>query len=170
MQAQANFNAESASPSSTVSKTVLRAILIGGAAVGVLDATDGVVWAAVTAGQNPIQVLQWIATGILGPHAFEGGLAAAGLGALIHFAISYGFTAAFVVAWTKIETIRKNWIAFGLAWGVLVWAFMNLIVLPNSSVPIAPLTVGALVNGIVGHAVTVGLAAAYVSRRVLATK
>jgi hypothetical protein len=170
MQAQANFHAESTALRSNVSKSVLRAILIGGAVVGVLDATDGVVWAGITAGQNPIQVLQWIATGLLGPKALQGGLAAAGLGAIIHFVISYGFTAAFVLAFTRVESIRKNWIACGLAWGTLVWAFMNLIVLPNSSVPIAPFTLGAVVNGIVGHAVTVGLAAAYVAKRVLGTK
>ena len=168
MQARIQFDAASATSGS--SKSVLRTIVIGGTAVAVLDATDGVVWAAITAGQNPIQVLQWIATGLLGPRAFQGGLATAGLGALIHFALSYGFTAAFVTAFTKIDTIRKHWIAYGLGWGALVWAFMNLIVIPNSPVPAGALTVGAVLNGVIGHAITVGLAAAYVARRVLGTK
>jgi uncharacterized membrane protein YagU involved in acid resistance len=155
---------------SSGSRSVSSAILIGGAAVGVLDATDGVAWAAITAGQNPVQVLQWIATGVLGPSAFSGGLAAAALGVLVHFVISYGFTAAFVLAWTQIESIRKSWVASGLLWGVLVWAFMNLLVLPHSSVPQGAFTVGAILNGVIGHALTVGLAAAYVARRVLGTK
>jgi hypothetical protein len=47
---------------------------------------------------------------------------------------------------------------------------MNLLVLPSSPVPQAALTVGAVVNGVIGHALTVGLAVAYVAKRVLGTK
>jgi hypothetical protein len=167
---QAQLTLDAAALSHSAPKSIRRAILIGGAAVGILDAADGVVWAGVTAGQNPIQVLQWIATGLLGPSAFQGGLAAAGLGAMIHFALSYGFTTAFVIAFRNIQAVRSHWVAFGLGWGALVWAFMNLLVLPSSPVPQAAFTVGALVNGVIGHALTVGLAAAYVAKRVLARK
>jgi hypothetical protein len=170
MQAQLTLDAAEPALSHKTSNSIRRAILIGGAAVGVLDAADGVVWAGVTAGQNPIQVLQWISTGLLGPSAFQGGLAAAGLGAIIHFVLSYGFTTAFVVAFSNIKAVRSHWIAFGLGWGALVWAFMNLLVLPSSPVPQAALTVGAVVNGVIGHALTVGLAVAYVAKRVLGTK
>ena len=145
--------------------TTLRAIAIGGAVVGVLDAADGVVYAGITAGQNPIQVLQWIATGALGPSAFEGGLAAAALGAAMHFALAYAFTAAFVIAWSKVEAIRNHWLVAGAAWGAAVWAFMNLLVLPLSQVP-HEFTVASVLNGVVGHALTVGVAAAYVAKRV----
>ena len=143
------------------SSTTLRAVAVAGAAVGVLDAADGVVFAGITAGQNPIQVLQWIASGAL---------AAAGLGAAIHFALAYAFTGAFIAAWTRFEVIRRNWIVAGLAWGAAVWAIMNLLVLPLSPVAPPPFTLAGLLNGVLGHAITVGLAAAYVARRVLAAK
>jgi len=145
----------------------LRAIAIGGAVVGVLDAADGVAYFGLTAGNNPIQVLQYIASGALGPSAFSGGLAAAGLGTLIHFGLAYGFTAAFVLAWTRIQAIRRSWAVAGLAWGAAVWAFMNLLVLPLSRVPPSPITALAAIHGVVGHALFVGLAAAIVARRVL---
>jgi hypothetical protein len=170
MQAQSTFHADSVTLPADASRSVIRAILVGGAAVGVLDATDGVVWAAATAGRNPIQVLQWIATGLLGPSAFQGGLLTAGLGALVHFALAYGFTAVFVLAFTRSEAIRKNWIAFGLGWGVLVWGMMNLVVLPNSGVTEVALGAGAVLNGVVGHALTVGLVASYIARRIIGTK
>ena len=149
--------------------SALRAIALGGAAVGVLDAADGVAYFALTAGNNPIQVLQYIASGALGPSAFSGGLAAAGLGALIHFGLAYGFTAAFVLAWTRVDLIRRSWALAGLAWGAAVWAFMNLLVLPLTRVRLSPITAGAAIHGIVGHALFVGLAAAIVARRVLGT-
>ena len=145
----------------------LRAIALGGALVGVLDATDGVAYFGLTAGNNPIQVLQFIASGALGPVAFSGGLAAAALGALIHFGLSFGFTALFVLAWIRSEAVREHWIAAGLAWGVAVWTLMNLVILPLSHVPPSPITVLSALHGLIAHALTVGLAAAFVSRRTL---
>jgi len=55
------------------SLTTLRAILLGGLIAGTLDAVDGVI-AFGTQGLNPIQVLQYIASGALGQAAFRGGL------------------------------------------------------------------------------------------------
>ena len=52
---------------------VSRAILYATLVVGVLDATDGVVFLGLH-GQNPIQVLQYIASSLLGAQSFSGGL------------------------------------------------------------------------------------------------
>jgi hypothetical protein len=146
--------------------TLVRAIALGGAAVGVLDALDGVVYFAVTAGLNPIQVLQYIASGAIGPSAFSGGLATAALGALVHFALAFGFTGAFVLAYSQLGKLRQHWAVGGLAWGAAVWAFMNLVALPLSQVTPSPLTGLAITHGLVGHALFVGLTAAYTARRV----
>jgi uncharacterized membrane protein YagU involved in acid resistance len=132
--------------------------------VGVLDATDGVVYAGLTAGNNPIEVLQYIASGVLGPSAYSGGLAAAGLGVLIHFALAYGFTAAFLVAWKRVGAIRRAAPVAGLAWGALVWAFMNLVALPLSRVQPSSFTALGVIHGVVGHSLFVGLAASMVAR------
>jgi uncharacterized membrane protein YagU involved in acid resistance len=145
----------------------VRAIALGGLAVGVLDATDGVIYFGLTAGLNPIQVLQFIASGAVGSVAFQGGLATAGLGALIHFGLAFGFTAAFVWAFVRSETMRRHWGAAGLAYGAAVWLLMNLVVLPLTLVQAGPLTTLAVVHGLVGHALFVGLAAAVVSHRTL---
>ena len=74
--------------SSKTGLTVPKAILWGGLVAGVLDATDGVV-AFGLQGLNPIQVLQYIASGLLGKASFDGGLATAALGTLIHFFITF---------------------------------------------------------------------------------
>ena len=63
---------------------VSRAILYATLVVGVLDATDGVVFLGLH-GQNPIQVLQYIASSLLGARSFSGGLATAGLGLVAAF-------------------------------------------------------------------------------------
>jgi hypothetical protein len=64
---------------STKALTLSKAILWGGLVAGVLDAVDGVV-AFGTKGLNPIQVLQYIASGLLGASSFNGGLGTAALG------------------------------------------------------------------------------------------
>jgi hypothetical protein len=55
---------------------------------GTLDALEGVI-AYGTRGLNPIQVLQYIASGALGKAAFQGGLGTAALGATFHFLIAW---------------------------------------------------------------------------------
>jgi uncharacterized membrane protein YagU involved in acid resistance len=162
-------NLDTAFASSTTSK-VVRAIALGGLAVGVLDAIDGVAYFGLTAGNNPIQVLQYIASGAVGASAFTGGLPMAGLGALLHFALAFGFAGAFVVAYARSAAIRRHGAAAGLAWGAVVWAIMNLLVLPHSAVPQAPLTALAVIHGVIGHALFVGLTSAVVARRVISAR
>jgi hypothetical protein len=52
----------------------MQAIFWGGLVAGTLEAVDGVI-AYGTQGLNPIQLLQYIASGALGKSAFQGGLA-----------------------------------------------------------------------------------------------
>ena len=74
--------------------TSVQAIFWGGLVAGILDAVDGVI-AFSTQGLNPIQVLQYIASGALGQSAFQGGLATAALGAAFHFSIAWVAAAVF---------------------------------------------------------------------------
>jgi hypothetical protein len=76
--------------------TNAQAAFWGGLVAGILDAVDGVIVFG-TQGLNPIQVLQYIASGALGKSAFQGGLATAALGAVFHFAIAWMAAAVFVL-------------------------------------------------------------------------
>jgi hypothetical protein len=67
-------NATALAPKRTLTNT--QAIFWGGLIAGVLDAIDGVI-AYRTQGLNPVQVLQYIASGALGKSAFQSGLATA---------------------------------------------------------------------------------------------
>ncbi|MBY0459320.1 MAG: hypothetical protein K2V38_18480 [Gemmataceae bacterium] len=149
---------------------LLRAVAYGGLVSGVLDATNGVI-AFGLYGMNPIQVLQFIASGAFGPAALEGGqltafgllMAAAGAG--FHFVIAFVAAAVFAVAAQSLPVLRRNWVVAGLLYGAWVWVFMNLIVLPFTAVVPGPSGVGLLLNGVIGHALFVGLPIAYFSRR-----
>jgi len=151
-------------PTHARSITVTRAILWSTLVIGVLDATDGVV-AYGFQGLNPVQVLQYIASGVLGPSSFRGGLAAAGLGTLLHFFIAFVAAAAYVSASRLIPVLNARPWLFGPVFGVAVFFFMNYGVLPLSAVASVPFSLGMFFNGVIGHAVFVGLPIALFARR-----
>jgi hypothetical protein len=144
--------------------TNVEAISWGGLIAGVLDAIDGVI-AYGTQGLSPIQVLQYIASGALGKSAFEGGLATAALGAGFHFIIAWVAAAVFVLASRRLEILKTHAVLAGLIYGAAVYFFMNYIVLPLSAVAPATFQLGLLLNGVIGHAVFVGLPIALCARR-----
>jgi hypothetical protein len=146
-------------------RALIKAVALGGVVSGVLDALDGVVAYYAILGLNPIQVLQYIASGALGKRAFEGGLVSAGLGTVFHFLIAFVAAAVYAIAAKNFRVLRSQWIVAGLIYGVWVWVFMNFGVLPFSSVDGPALTLPLILNGVIGHAVFVGLPIAYFSRR-----
>jgi len=137
-----------------------KAILSGGLVAGVFDAIDGVV-AFGLKGLNPIQVLQYIASGLLGPSAFNGGLATAALGTVLHFVIAFVVAAVYVVASRWLTALKTKPVLFGLLFGTAVYFFMNYLVLPLSSVAHSPFSLPLFLNGVIGHAVFVGVPIAW---------
>lgn len=144
--------------------TLPKAILWGGVVAGVLDAVDGVVAFGVT-GLNPIQVLQYIASGLLGPSSFRGGLGTAALGTVLHFFIAFIAAAVYVIASQWIGILKSKAIPFGLLFGAAVYFFMNYLVLPLSAVAHSRFSLGLFLNGVIGHAIFVGLPIALYARR-----
>ena len=145
--------------------TNLQAFFWGGLIAGTLDAVDGVI-AYGTQGLNPIQVLQYIASGALGQSAFQGGLATAALGAAFHFSIAWVAAAVFVLATRRFETLTAHAVPAGLVYGAAVYFFMNYLVLPLSAVAATTVHLGLLLNGVIGHALFVGLPISLSARKV----
>jgi len=142
----------------------LRLLGLATLVAGTLDALDGVVFFGLH-GLNPIQVLQYIASGLLGAAAFSGGLSTAGLGALIHYGIALVVAAIYLLAIRSIPALRSRWLVVGLLYGAVVYLAMTYGVLPHSAVAPSPVTPAAFANGILGHALFVGLPIAWVLRK-----
>lgn len=143
------------------------AILYATLFVGVLDAADGVIFLGLH-GQNPIQVLQYIASSLLNAQSFSGGLASAALGLVLHFVIALIVATIYILASQRIALLRRQWVLLGLLYGAAVWAVMNLVVLPLTAVAHHPITTAALVNGVIGHALFVGLPSGFFAKKVAA--
>jgi hypothetical protein len=142
----------------------LPVIIWGGLAAGALDATDGVV-AYGLRGLNPIQVLQYIASGAFGAASFNGGLLTAGAGVAFHFFIAFCVAAVFYVACSMAPQLARHYIPSGLAYGAGVFFFMNYVVLPLTAVAPSPFSLPMFLNGVIGHAIFVGLTIAWFAHR-----
>ncbi|HYT24689.1 MAG TPA: hypothetical protein VEW05_31180 [Candidatus Polarisedimenticolia bacterium] len=132
------------------------AVLWAGLACGVLDITAAVVVYGYL-GLKPMRLLQGIASGLLGPKAFDGGLATALLGLLCHFVIAFGAAIVFFVASRAIPFLIQNAVISGALYGVAVYFFMNRVVVPLSAAAKRPFSMRMMIIGVIIHIFCVGL-------------
>lgn len=136
--------------------TPARALLLGGLTVGVLDGLDALVFFGLR-GVSPARLFQGIASGLLGRSAFEGGMATALLGVLLHFFIAFAVVTTYHVAARRIPGLtRRPWI-YGPLYGLAVYAVMTFIVIPLSAIGARSPSTSVLLNGLLIHALGVGL-------------
>lgn len=138
--------------------SAVRAVATGALIAGTLDAIFAVVaYVFVLHAFSIIGVLQYIASGLLGMAAFSGGLPTAALGVAIHFFLAFAFAALYYAFSRRIFAARMHAVPFGIAYGVAIWLFMDLIVLPLTGTPKSAFN-GALFTGfLLDHALFIGL-------------
>src|ERR1700730_16869244 len=103
--------------------TLGAAIFYGGLVAGILDAADSFVAFYFAAGFNPIQVLQFIASGFYGAAAFQKGISGALVGLLAHFFIAFSVAAIYVGATRFLPTLSRGAVMCGqtVCAPVLIW-------------------------------------------------
>jgi hypothetical protein len=143
--------------------TPAQAVLFGTLTVGTLDILDAFIFFGLL-GVAPVRILHSIASGLLGRAAYEGGAATAALGLGLHFFIAFGIVAVYVLAsrWLPVLA-RRPWV-YGLLYGLLVYAVMNYVVVPLSAASLRPPSGLSLVNGLLIHALGIGLPSALFAR------
>jgi uncharacterized membrane protein YagU involved in acid resistance len=148
-------------------------IVAAGLLAGAMDMTAAmVVYGLMVKGLTPVKLWQGVAQGLLGPAAFEGGAATVLVGLLCHYTIAFGAATAFFLASRKLQVLTTYKIASGVAYGLFVFWFMQLVVVPLSREPQRPFTLRGVVVGMAIHIVCVGLpiawAVGYFTKRDLA--
>lgn len=140
-----------------------RKIAMATLVAGTLDILSACVYTLI-AGRAPINMLKGLASAILGNEAVQGGIGVALVGLLLHFAIMAVMVAVFVIAANRLPVLKARWLLAGIAYGIGLWAVMNLIVLPLRFGwhPFAPL---GLAEQFFSHIVLVGIPIAWFARR-----
>jgi hypothetical protein len=82
-----------------------------------------------------MRLLQTIASGLLGDAAFAGGAPAAALGFACHDLVSWGWAAALALSAARRPALVRQPLPAIVAFGVLVFLGMRLVVLPLSAYP-----------------------------------
>ena len=139
------------------------AIVIAGLIAGILDITSAFVIAELK-GMGSIRMLQGIASGLLGPQSFEGGMATAGLGLAIHFLIAFTAAAVFYVGSRQFSFLTRHAIASGLLYGIAVYVFMYWLVVPLVFAQ-ARHSISRDLTAVIVHMILIGLPIALVVRR-----
>lgn len=146
------------------SPNAMLAVIWAGFACGVLDITAALVVYGFF-GAKPMRLLQGIASGLLGPRAFDGGLATALLGLVCHFVIAFGAATVFFFASRSVGFLIQHAVVSGVLYGVAVYFFMNLIVVPLSAVAKRPFSLRMMIIGVIIHIFCVGLPISLTVRR-----
>lgn len=144
-----------------------QALVLGGLTVGLLDGLDAIVFFGLR-GVSAIQIMQSIASGLLGRAAYQGGIATAALGTMLHFGIALVVVLVYYVASRSLPALIRQPLVFGPLYGLLVYSVMNFVVLPLSAAVTGPKTLPIVINGLLIHALGVGLPSALFAR--LATR
>jgi hypothetical protein len=140
-------------------------ILIGGGVAATLDLIYAVTrnWLG---GASPLWTLQLVGSGWLGESSFSRGVPAGVLGFVSHYGIMFAAAALYYLASKRFAVLRSRALVCGAVFGVLVYLFMNFVVLPLSAFPLKlSYTPARVIEGFVSHAFLVGVPIALAIRR-----
>ena len=148
----------------TIYRPLVR-VLLGGGVAATLDIVYAILRNA-QHGKTPLWVLQSVASGWLGPDAFASGIPGGLIGLASHYGILLVAAMIYYAVSRRLLVLHSQALACGALFGVLVYLFMNFVVLPLSAFPYTlsypPLR---LLEGFVSHAVFVGIPIALAIRR-----
>jgi hypothetical protein len=142
--------------------SALKTVIFGGLLAGFLDLIGACVsnyWI------TPIRIFQSIASGLLGTESANGGMWAAALGVFLHFVIAFIWTMFFYLTSRKIKFLVNQAVVSGAFYGVFVYWFMQLVILPLSAFPYKKQLIpepNSFIVGMLVHIFCVGLPIALV--------
>ena len=142
-----------------------RVIFWAGLIAGTLDLTGACVVSWLRARVTPVRVFQSVASGLYGPASFSGGAKTAALGIVLHFIIATTWAVVYYLLSRKLRFLIDQTIIAGVLYGVVVYLFMNFVVIPLSAVPKRPVPLSGRVIGMLIIIFCIGLPIAFIVRK-----
>jgi len=105
---------------------------------GLIAATIDIGSAVLISGHSAARILQTIAGGLLARASFEGGLRTVFLGLLLQELMGLIIAAIYVGAALSWPALRRRWIGWGVAYGVMIFLVMNYVIVPLSAWHVVP--------------------------------
>lgn len=144
----------------------LETILYGGLAVGILDFFDANIFFGLIRGAKPANIWKFVASGLIGQAAFSGGTKTVLLGIALHFVVAFILATIYYFASLGIPALIRQAMICGPVYGIVAHFVMTFVVTPLSAAPPrVSYPIPVMLNGVIGHALLVGLPIAYFARR-----
>ena len=143
-----------------------RALFVS-AAAGVIAGTLDITYAIVVYGALGVpsaRIFQSIASGLLGAAAYDGGIATALLGGVLHFSIAIVMAAGYLAFSLWVGRMRSAPLFSGFVYGVCLFLVMYLVVVPLSASSVTMPSGWLMVGALFAHTVLVGIPIAAVVR------
>ena len=140
-----------------------RVVVVAGVVAAGIDLTYALVFYGAR-GIPPGRIPQSIASGLLGPASFKGGIATILLGIALQFLIGICIAAVYYLASRKLPILLQQAALCGIAYGAAVYCVMHYVVLPLSAAPKGQPAIIAMVTDFVVHLFGVGLPLALIIR------
>jgi hypothetical protein len=144
---------------------MLRSIALATAVAGTLDILFAVIL-TLFYGRDPANMLRFVASGPF-PPAKEWGTAGAVLGLIVHLTLMAIMATVFVLVARRYPDILRSPLKWGVIYGLVTYAVMNLIVVPlrfHSPFPTSPT---GIATQLFAHIVLVGIPFALITARIL---
>ena len=143
----------------------LKQVILIGLLAGLLDITAAITQFLLSGGSDPVRILLYVASGVFGKAAFEGGVGMALAGFGFHMFNAMAFTIFFFSVYPTIKRVTENPYVLSIGYGAFVWVVMNLIVVPLSNVSRGGFSLRSSIIGMVILIVCIGLPNAVGARR-----
>jgi uncharacterized membrane protein YkvI len=146
-----------------VPRVPISRLLAAGAFVALLDGAFAVaIYVYVLHACSTAQLMQSIASALLGRAAFRGGGATVALGLALHGAVAYGWTLAYAALRATSGRLReltattRGALAAGAILGVFIWLAMDLLIVPLTRASMTPIGSPLFAIMLIWHAAGVG--------------
>ncbi|HYF70748.1 MAG TPA: hypothetical protein VD884_21585 [Ohtaekwangia sp.] len=141
-------------------------IIMAGIVAGTLDALGAIVVYSIPT----VSLFQFIASAAFGQVAFTSVSPYLWWGIFFHYLIATVWATIFVLFYPLLCRIAGSWIVQGIAYAILIWAVMNLIVLPMTHLAPTKFSFHSVSVAMIILIVMVGLPIAYiVNKRIRAS-
>ena len=139
-------------------------ILVTGLIAGALDLLAATLYFLARGNNQPSALFRYIASAVYGKTAFTGGVGMIAIGILFHFGIALFWVGCYFVIYPLIRNLNTGIVTDAVAYGLLVWIVMNLVVVPLSRAARRPAPLSFILINMVILMIAIGMPCAYAAR------
>jgi hypothetical protein len=134
-----------------------KAIVTAWLVAGTLDILAALTQFYIKTGKSPAIVLKYIARGVFGPEAMQGGVGMMIWGLVFHYLIALGCTIAFFFLYPNVKIMRANKWVTAFVFGILTWVVTTRVIVPLSRITQGPFNLSAAIQAMLILVVMIGV-------------